>query len=163
MGSPPFLICKSCLVPLLPGPPAPGAVSQYSKQLHLRYFTYFAPGKGEPPHSRFTDGGKMQRAAFTPCAATKHRTRCLRPRRPLAVSGRLSPLLGSLKKKKTEMPAALGGRALPRTPPFLESSFPPTAMSGGHAGPVRRFFLAAAAAALPPHSPFFLFLPSLPP
>ena len=104
MGSPPFLICKSCLVPLLPGPPAPGAVSQYSKQLHLRYFTYFAPGKGEPPHSRFTDGGKMQRAAFTPCAATKPRTRCLRPRLPLAVSGRLSPLLGSLKKKTKKKP-----------------------------------------------------------
>ena len=62
------------------------------------------------------------------------------------------------------MPAALGGRALPRTPPFLESSFPPTAMSGGQAGHVRRFlFLAAAAGALPPHSPFLLFLPSLPP
>ena len=62
------------------------------------------------------------------------------------------------------MPAALRGRALPRTPPFLESSFPPTAMSGGHAGPVRRpLFLAAAAAALPPHPPFLVFLPSLPP
>lgn len=100
MGSSPFLICKSCLVPLLPGPPAPGTVSQYSKQPHLRYFTYFAPLKGEPPHSRFTDGGKMQRAAFTPCKATKQKTRRLRPRRPLAVSGRLPPSPGFIKKKK---------------------------------------------------------------
>ena len=122
MGSPPFLICKSCLVPLLPGPPAPGAVSQYSKQLHLRYFTYFAPGKGEPPHSRFTDGGKMQRAAFTPCAATKPRTRCLRPRLPLAVSGRLSPLLGSLKKKTKKNRNARG----PRRPSAPEN----TSLSG---------------------------------
>lgn len=62
------------------------------------------------------------------------------------------------------MPAALRGQALQRTPPFLESSFPPTAMSGGHAGPAGRlFFLTAAAAALPPHSLFLLFLPSLPP
>lgn len=163
MGSSPFLICKSCRVPLLPGPPAPGTVSQYSKQPHLRYFTYFAPLKGEPPHSRFTDGGKRQRAAFTPCKATKQKTRRLRPRRPLAVSGRLPPSPGFI-KKKLEMSAALRGQALQRTPPFLESSFRPTAMSGGHAGPVGRlFFLAAAAAALPPHSPFLLFLPSLPP
>lgn len=106
---------------------------------------------------------KNAKAAFTPCKATKQKTRRLRPRRPLAVSGRLPPSPGFI-KKKLEMPAALRGQALQRTPPFLESSFPPTAMSGGHAGPVGRlFFLAAAAAALPPHSPFLLFLPSLPP
>lgn len=47
------------------------------------------------------------------------------------------------------MPAGLRGRALPRTPPFLESSLPPTAVSGEHARPVSTpFSFAAAAAAL---------------
>lgn len=41
---------------------------------------------------------KNAKAAFTPCKATKQKTRRLRPRRPLAVSGRLPPSPGFIKK-----------------------------------------------------------------
>lgn len=126
MGSSPFLICKSCLVPLLPGPPALEPFRSTQATSPTLFHLLRAPSKGEPPLTPvlLTEEKCKERPSHPVRLQSKKRAACgLVVHSPfLAACPPLSRV--HLKKKTQKCPGPSAAKLSRETPPFTESSFP---------------------------------------